>query len=266
MVRSYTSLIQDRGRRTSSLLWNWRNTLNAEELSAFFNAGQDYSFKRETVSFSIANIIIDYLMAQKLQPGDQLPTEQEFMAHLGVGRNSVREAIKMLTFLGVVEIRKGVGSFVSSKIPTSALNPLILSLAFEQGLSMDLVELRILIDTGVGDLVIDKVDQNGIDLLETANERIVQFLKNPSGNSTSFHELDFSFHELLFKLAENPLVEKIGMAVYKLFNFAMEKSMVSDPKQAYLNHKLIIQAIQDRDKVKLKENTRESLAVWSQFV
>lgn len=240
--------------------------MNAEALSILFDMEQGNSLKRETVSSSIANIIIDYLMAQKLKPGDQLPTEQEFMIHLGVGRNSVREAIKMLTFLGVVEIRKGVGSFISSSIPSSALNPLILSLAFDQGLSMDLVELRVMIDTGVGNLVIDKVDQKEIDLLETTNERIMQFIEHSDELSPPFHQLDFAFHELLFKLAGNPLVEKIGMAVYKLFNFTMEKSMVSDPRQAYLNHKLIIKAIQERDKAKLQDNTRKSLAVWSQFV
>ncbi len=240
--------------------------MNAEALSALFSTDLGNSLKRESVSSSIANIIIDYLLAKKLQPGDQLPTEQEFMAHLGVGRNSVREAIKMLTFLGVVEIRKGVGSFISSSIPSSALNPLILSLALEQGLSMDLIELRILIDTGVCNLVIDKVDEEGIQILEETNERIGQLLEASTEISPPLNELDFAFHEKLFELADNSLVEKVGMAVYKLFNFAMEKSMVSDPKQAYLNHKLIIEAIRDKDKAKLEENVRKSLAVWSQFV
>ena len=240
--------------------------MNTEALASLFNMTEGNSLKRESVSSSIANIIIDYLLAKKLKPGDQIPTEQEFMAHLGVGRNSVREAIKMLSFLGVVEIRKGVGSFISSSIPSSAINPLILALAFEQGLSMDLVELRVLIDTGVGNLVIDKVDDEGIALLEAANERIEKILEDATEISPPLHELDFAFHETLFKLADNPLVEKIGMAVYKLFNFAMEKSMVSDPKQAYLNHKLIIKAIKERDKMSLQQNTRESLEVWSKFV
>ena len=127
--------------------------MNAEALSIFFDNSQSNSLKRESVPSSIANMIIDYITAKKLKPGDQLPTEQEFMTHLGVGRNSVREAIKMLSFLGVVEIRKGVGSYISDSISSSALNPLVLSLAFEQGLSMDLIELRVLIDSGVGAIV-----------------------------------------------------------------------------------------------------------------
>ncbi|MDD3942171.1 MAG: GntR family transcriptional regulator, partial [Sphaerochaetaceae bacterium] len=106
--------------------------MNAEALSVFFTNSQGNSLKRESVPSSIANMIIDYITAKKLKPGDQLPTEQEFMTYLGVGRNSVREAIKMLSFLGVVEIRKGIGSYISDSISSSALNPLVLSLAFEQ--------------------------------------------------------------------------------------------------------------------------------------
>lgn len=240
--------------------------MNAEALSVLFDNSQANSLKRESVPSSIANMIVDYITAKKLKPGDQLPTEQEFMTYLGVGRNSVREAIKMLSFLGVVEIRKGIGSYISDSISSSALNPLVLSLAFEQGLSMNLIELRILIDSGVGSIVIDKVDEEGIKLLEETNEQIGNSVQHADEDTLPLKELDFAFHEAMFKLAENPLVEKIGMAVYKLFNFAMEKSMVADPEQAYLNHKLIIEAIKARDKAKLIENTRESLAVWSQYV
>lgn len=240
--------------------------MNADTLSILFDNTDGNSLKRESVSSSIANMIVDYITAKKLKPGDQLPTEQEFMTHLGVGRNSVREAVKMLSFLGVVEIRKGIGSYITDSISSSALNPLVLSLAFEQGLSMDLLELRILIDSGVGAIVIDKADEDSIALLEKTNEQIGESIRNLDQDTIPLKELDFAFHQAMFRIAENSLVEKIGMAVYKLFNFAMEKSMVADPEQAYQNHKLIIEAIKERNKAKLIENTRKSLAVWSKFV
>ncbi|WP_422479429.1 FadR/GntR family transcriptional regulator [Pleomorphochaeta sp. DL1XJH-081] len=240
--------------------------MNADTLSILFDNTDGNSLKRESVSSSIANMIVDYITAKKLKPGDQLPTEQEFMTHLGVGRNSVREAVKMLSFLGVVEIRKGIGSYITDSISSSALNPLVLSLAFEQGLSMDLLELRILIDSGVGAIVIDKADEDGIALLEKTNEQIGESIRNLDQDTIPLKELDFAFHQAMFRIAGNSLVEKIGMAVYKLFNFAMEKSMVADPEQAYQNHKLIIEAIKERNKAKLIENTRKSLAVWSKFV
>lgn len=55
---------------------------------------------RESVSSSIMNMITNYLLSKELKPGDKLPTESEFVQQLGVGRNSVREAIKMLSSRG----------------------------------------------------------------------------------------------------------------------------------------------------------------------
>ena len=108
--------------------------------------------------------------------------------------------------------------------------------------------------------------RKGSSCLKRRIEQIIASVRHADEDTFPLKELDFTFHEVMFKLAENPLVEKIGMAVYKLFNFAMEKSMVADPEQAYLNHKLIIEAIRDRDKEKLIENTRKSLSVWSQYI
>ncbi|MBN2876771.1 MAG: FadR family transcriptional regulator, partial [Bacilli bacterium] len=175
--------------------------MNADTLSILFDNTDGNSLKRESVSSSIANMIVDYITAKKLKPGDQLPTEQEFMTHLGVGRNSVREAVKMLSFLGVVEIRKGIGSYITDSISSSALNPLVLSLAFEQGLSMDLLELRILIDSGVGAIVIDKADEDGIALLEKTNEQIGESIRNLDQDTIPLKELDFAFHQAMFRIA-----------------------------------------------------------------
>ena len=81
---------------------------------------------RESVPSSIINMITDLLIAKKLKPGDQLPTELELAQQLGVGRNSVREAVKSLSYLGVVVIRRGIGTFVADSMPASVLNPLVL--------------------------------------------------------------------------------------------------------------------------------------------
>ena len=85
---------------------------------------------RESVTSSIINRLTDLLISGELKPGDKLPTEMELAEQLGVGRNSVREAIKMLSYLGVIEIRRGIGTFVANSMPESVVNPLILGLVF----------------------------------------------------------------------------------------------------------------------------------------
>ena len=67
----------------------------------------------------------------EFKPGDKLPTETEFCQKLGVGRNSIREAIKMLAAIGVVEVFRGDGTYVATKVSPEIFNPLIFSLILE---------------------------------------------------------------------------------------------------------------------------------------
>ncbi|PKL12651.1 MAG: hypothetical protein CVV52_09240 [Spirochaetae bacterium HGW-Spirochaetae-8] len=240
--------------------------MGSNSIGIFENASQSVSLKKESVPNSIMNLITDYLLSKKLKPGDQLPTEQELMSMLGVGRNSVREGIKMLTTLGVVEIRKGIGSFVSSSIPSSAMNPLVLSLLFEQGLSLNLVELRVLIDNGVGELVIEKASDADIAALESINEQIQNVATTHVNAGKELKELDLQFHSKMFEIADNPLITKVGFTIYKLFNVAMENSMVASPVTAYRNHLMIINSIKQKDRLLLRDSVKNSLVVWSQFI
>ncbi|MGB5746958.1 MAG: GntR family transcriptional regulator, partial [Desulfobacterales bacterium] len=93
------------------------------------------SIKRKPISAEILHMITDNILAGNLKPGDKLPTEFELAESLGVGRNSVREAIKILHSMGVIEVKMGAGTFITRSMNGSILEPLILSLAFEQGTS-----------------------------------------------------------------------------------------------------------------------------------
>lgn len=224
--------------------------------------------KRESASSSVMNTMLHLLMEKKLKPGDQIPSEFELMEVMGVGRNSVREAVKMLSILGVVEIRKGVGSFVAKSIPPEAFNPLVISLIFEQQIPMSLVELRILIDNGVGDLVIRKASESDINHLEIINDQILESNSENKADSdnSELNVLDNAFHKELFRIADNPMVTKIGTAIYQLFDSAMEKSIVVNPIQAYKNHQLIIEAIRMRDNSLYRESTEKSLDIWKEYI
>ena len=61
----------------------------------------------ESISSTVVDLIMNYLLSGDLKPGDKLPTEHEFAKQLGVGRNSIREAIKMLSSIGVVKVKRG---------------------------------------------------------------------------------------------------------------------------------------------------------------
>lgn len=221
---------------------------------------------REPISSSIMNMITNYLLSKELKPGDKLPTESEFAQQLGVGRNSVREAIKMLSSLGIVEIKRGVGTFIAKSISTSIMNPLILGLVFEQGTSRELFELRLLIDTGAAELVIQKANDEEIKKLDEANEKLRSAAETNLEQRQKLLDLDINFHYTLLEITKNPFLSKIGKAVYTLFFTSIEKTVQLDPISGYKNHQLVIDAIKKRDIEWIREITKKSLSFWLKII
>ena len=90
--------------------------------------------------------IIRYLMEEGLGDGERLPNERELAERLGVGRSTLREALQRLTTRNVLEVRRGVGTFVSYKHGV-ADDPLGFTLIRDkERLARDLLEFRILIE------------------------------------------------------------------------------------------------------------------------
>ena len=89
------------------------------------------------------------LMDGQLRPGDQIPTEVELSERFGVARNTVREAIKILVALGVLEIRRPVGTFVCSGFTGAMISPMLYGIILSRGDGYDeLLDLREIMETG----------------------------------------------------------------------------------------------------------------------
>jgi len=223
-------------------------------------------FNREPISIAILNILIDYLLTGNLKPGSKLPTENEFAQKLGVGRNSVREAIKMLSSLGIIKTKKGAGTYIAETISPSALNPLIISLVFEQGISKELIELRLMIETGAAELAIEKASDNDIKRLENANNELKKAADTNTYNYNLLRDLDLKVHYTLFEITKNHLVAKLAKAIYRLFIKSIEKTLKIDPLKAYNDHKLYIDAIKNRDRLSVKKKINEALSYWKSSI
>ena len=106
------------------------------------------SLQNKSVVENIIDKIISAIIAGELAPGDQLPTEIELCRDLGVGRNSVREAIKKLEAYGVVYIKRAEGTFVSETYSQKMLDPMLYGLILQKKSWGDLIGLRSVIDIG----------------------------------------------------------------------------------------------------------------------
>ena len=101
---------------------------------------------RKSLSKQVMESIEKIILDQKLQPGDALPTEQQISEELGVSKSSVREAIKMLEALGVVEIRRGLCTVISENPEQGYLNVFLSHLYLLSGSAEELREFRKIIE------------------------------------------------------------------------------------------------------------------------
>ena len=112
------------------------------------------SFLKEPVGGqSVVNKIVDNItnaiINGELNPGDKIPTEAELSESMGAGRNSVREAIKVLEAYGVVHIKRAEGTFVSQEYDSRMIYPVLYGIILQKDSTSQIVELRKVIDVGL---------------------------------------------------------------------------------------------------------------------
>ncbi|GAB3734200.1 FadR/GntR family transcriptional regulator [Nocardiopsis nanhaiensis] len=158
--------------------------------------------------------IKNFILRNGLTPGDPLPTESELCSELGASRSSVREAIKRLSALDIVEVRHGHGTYVGRL----SLNALVESLTFRGRLSSgddlatlsELVTVRMVLEQGMGDAIIREYDDDQHRTLET----LVTQMEEAAEQGESFVEEDRTFHLMLLGPLNNQLVTQLTGAFW----------------------------------------------------
>lgn len=152
-----------------------------------------------------------------LAVGDPMPTEFELVEELDVSRNSLREALKALQAVGIVEIRHGFGMYVGSM----SLGALVDELTFHARISKrqgrddlaHLVDIREILERGLIDQVIDRGLNSGTPELDEVMRRMEA--EADAGQVTP--ETDRLFHELLYRPLANPIVNQLLGAFWDVY-------------------------------------------------
>jgi GntR family transcriptional repressor for pyruvate dehydrogenase complex len=147
-----------------------------------------------------------YIVEQRLKPGDPLPSERQIHEQLGISRAPVREALRVLQNVGLIEARQGKGLFVKEL----DLRPLADAFAFHLSLvDRDsfghLFELRQMLELGAAEAAALKRTDDDL----TAMAAVVEAMRERLRNHEPVAEEDLRFHELIVRAAHNPLVEHL---------------------------------------------------------
>ncbi len=202
-------------------------------------AGYLKSLKSESVVQRVINCLTDAMVNKELKPGDKLPTEPELAAAFGVARTSVREATKILTYMGVLESRRSEGTFVASGFQESMIDPMVYGIILNQGEDFQsLIELRELTEVGILRLAIKKQSREGLDLIRQRLEEFEAAAAREGDVLEAVFQADNNFHDAVSALCQNSLVDKINRVV-RMLTYAVRHDTVETMLTTGRVHELI---------------------------
>jgi DNA-binding FadR family transcriptional regulator len=189
------------------------------------------------------------IIVRGLAPGAPLPTEFELMRELGVSRHPLREAMKALEALGIVDIRHGYGTYVGSAL----LSGFEAGLAFRGELSVqgdladirDLLEVREVLEAGLVGRTLAAYDRLDLPALEAC----VEVMEREAEHDRYAPEQDWAFHETLYRPLGNQLVLDLLQVFWRVFRTLDDRlpRAGDTPAETARWHRAILDALRGRD-------------------
>jgi GntR family transcriptional regulator, transcriptional repressor for pyruvate dehydrogenase complex len=221
---------------------------------------------KKSIVEAVINRITNSIITGELKKGDKIPTEMEFSENLNVGRNTVREAIKVLVYLGVLEIKRPGGTYVREGFSNQMLNPLLYSLILEDTDSKYMVELRDMFEVGIATLAIQNATEEDIEIIRVKLEYLISSIESDNPDFKDITDADLSFHNAIVEATHNPLIIRIN-SVTRFTDSARIKTMekiINSGNRNFLvdSHKKIYEMIRDRDNRRVIEVIDYSYLYW----
>ena len=181
------------------------------------NVGPQARFGAKARLRALQAEIMDLILARGLEAGDPLPTENELCAALGVGRNTLRESLKVLQALGVIEIRHGFGMFVAP-LNFDALTDALtfrarLSLRHHGQEALQLVAVRQSLEAGLIGSAMDLMSPVHLAAVRESLHRI----ESLAASGAHFVEAGAEFHRRLFEPLGNELLLGLMAVFWKIY-------------------------------------------------
>jgi len=190
--------------------------------------------------------IIGRLIAEgALKPGDTLPSERDLSEMLKVSRTSVRQALKALDVLGVLEISPGSRTFLNKSISKLLINPLKFMTLLHDVTTSELFGTRKIIEVALAKLAALNANKADINKMKNTLKIAEDNLNNPR----NYVLVEMEFHDDIFKAAGNRVLSAIMASINNLLLESREKSanLFANLKDSLNQHTKIFEAIKEKD-------------------
>ena len=221
----------------------------------------------------VTDYIKQKILLKELKAGDRLPAESDLCQILDVGRGSVREAMKNLAGINLIQIQRGDGTYLSSPEKISFSEALLFKMALKNLDLVKLVEFREQMETAVIKLCISHAGEQEITYLKKNCERFQAAVNNNPEDYELLYDLDIEFHNLLAKAALNELVEEIYLFSFNMFALLIKENYRigqvharEDALTTIETHNAVVEAIEKKDFYKGAYAVQLTLKVWKKWI
>ena len=205
--------------------------------------------EKQTLGEITAQKLLGMIQEKGYAPGDRLPTEMELSEALGAGRNTVREALRILMSRNIVTVRQGSGTFVSEKngIPD---DPLGFSMVDDtRKLTTDLLQVRLILEPPIAALAAQNAEPEDIAQLEEILLEVEALIRSRG----DYAEMDSRFHAQIAACSHNPVMSNLVPVItdgVRVFASAVRET---EYDQTLASHRAIFEAIRDGKAVEAKQ-------------
>ncbi len=219
--------------------------------------------ERQTLREKVVEAIKTFIVENNLKSGNRLPTEHELAERLSVGRSSVREALKSLEMIGVVESRPKIGCVVRSVDMSQLSEHISFGVQVKRATMQELLEAREFLEANIIPLVVQKGNPGMLEEM-AAGLKMMEDVVDGKGDR---READEKFHMALFKAAHNSVLQSFNEVLEGFFVRLRQEYATRVPgNQQWLDdHRSIYDAIKKRDAVLAQALMRAHLNRYADY-
>jgi GntR family transcriptional repressor for pyruvate dehydrogenase complex len=201
---------------------------------------------RSTLTANVCRKLVSHLLRGDWQEGDRLPPERELGQRLGVGRASLREALKALEIMGMIESRVGEGTFACHRSEFLSRPMLWAITGSTQSEIREIIEARLTMETALAGFAAERATAD--DLREI--DQYIGAMEAAKNDPAAFLEADINFHLAVARAAHNRILFNAVQLIRNLMRQWMKEALESrgTSELALQQHKTIFLAITQRDK------------------
>ena len=200
---------------------------------------------QKTLVDTTADQIIDLILEKDLQPGVKLPTEAELTQLLGVGRSTVREAVRRLVTRNILSVRQGSGIFVSQAkgVPEDPLG--VTFFADRTKAALELSDVRLMLEPELAAAAVNRATDAQLTKLKQACALVEECIVK----GEDYRQADIDFHRCIAECSGNHVLENIIPVITSSIELSIEQTEDVYRQATFEEHQKILAAILRRDAI-----------------